>query len=81
MLPGGSGCALSMALAIVRVLHDIPPAVGTRPAASEVRALEKKKAESQDAHIPKMIGERGTFLFLAAIAATHKKSEQNGAAM
>jgi hypothetical protein len=41
-----------MVLATVRVLLDIPPAVGTRPAASEVRALEKKKAENQDAHIP-----------------------------
>jgi hypothetical protein len=59
-----------MALATVRLLHDIPPAVGTRPAASEVRALEKKKAESQDAHIPELIGEKGTFLFPAAIAAT-----------
>jgi hypothetical protein len=62
-----------MALATVRVLLDILPAVGTRPADSEVRALEKKKAENQDAHIPEVIEERGTFLFPAAIAATHEK--------
>jgi hypothetical protein len=62
-----------MALATVRVLLDILPVVGTRPAASEVRALENKKAENQDAHIPEVIEERGTFLFPAAIAATHEK--------